>query len=381
MTVLDRIMVCLRQLVSIDDFQFGFVPGRGTTDAIFVEKQLQEKYLSNKRLHGFCRPGEGVWWSTSKGHQVGAEKTWCGGVDCATGAGDECQWAEPCPSLWGVQWRVKVKVSVHQDKVLSLLCFIIVLEALSCKFRSGFPWEDLFADDLGIITESLEECVRRLLTWKEAMEEKGLSKCRKGNGHDLWYRPGPPAEFRRVSICSLSHWSGQQHHLLKQLQALGAQDCRELKCLAKDPDYRCTQCQGTACGLDSRPQRKVQDEPIKLGIVGFSCYLGDMLSAADGCELSITTCMKTAWKFKELLPVLLKPTLFQGAWPRVQLVCRLQCSMPMRLGYGQNQSANICSKITGQWSDRSAKSSRKTLSPPNPISYLCGLALRISTSF
>ena len=27
---------------------------------------------------------------------------------------------------------------------------------------------------LVIIAESLEECVRRLLTWKEAMEEKGL---------------------------------------------------------------------------------------------------------------------------------------------------------------------------------------------------------------
>ena len=31
----------------------------------------------------------------------------------------------------------------------------------------------------------------------------------------------------------------------------------------------------------------------------------DMLSAADGCELSTTTCVKTAWKkFKELLPIL-----------------------------------------------------------------------------
>ena len=30
------------------------------------------------------------------------------------------------------------------------------------------------ADDLVIIAESLEECVGRLLTWKEAMEEKGL---------------------------------------------------------------------------------------------------------------------------------------------------------------------------------------------------------------
>ena len=35
------------------------------------------------------------------------------------------------------------------------------------------------------------------------------------------------------------------------------------------------------------------------------CYLGDMLSAGSGCELSITTRVKTASKkFKELLPVL-----------------------------------------------------------------------------
>ena len=40
----------LRQLVS--NSQYGFVPGRGTTDAIFVEKQLQKKYLAaNKRLY------------------------------------------------------------------------------------------------------------------------------------------------------------------------------------------------------------------------------------------------------------------------------------------------------------------------------------------
>ena len=39
---------------------------------------------------------------------------------------------------------------------------------------SGVPWEDLYTDDLVIIAESLEEYVRRLLTWKEAMKEKGL---------------------------------------------------------------------------------------------------------------------------------------------------------------------------------------------------------------
>ena len=96
--------------------------------------------------------------------------------------------------------------------------------------------EDFFANDLGIITESLEECAGRFLTWKEAMEEKGLSKFRKNKDHDPWYRPGPSAEFRGVSMRSLTHWSGQQHHLLKQLQALGTQDCREFKRLAKDSD-------------------------------------------------------------------------------------------------------------------------------------------------
>ena len=68
----------------------------------------------------------------------------------------------------------EVKVAVHQGSVLSPLLFIIVLEALSGKFHSGVPWEDLNADDLVIIAESLGECVKLLLTWKEAMEEKGL---------------------------------------------------------------------------------------------------------------------------------------------------------------------------------------------------------------
>ena len=82
----------IRQLVSINDSQFGFVPGRGTTDAIFVVRQLQVKYLAaNKRLYMAFVDLEKEFDRASKGHLVGAEKTWCGGVDCATGAGDVCQ--------------------------------------------------------------------------------------------------------------------------------------------------------------------------------------------------------------------------------------------------------------------------------------------------
>ena len=53
MKILERIVDGLiKQAVSIDDSQFGFVPGRDTTDAIFVVRQLQEKHLAvNRRLY------------------------------------------------------------------------------------------------------------------------------------------------------------------------------------------------------------------------------------------------------------------------------------------------------------------------------------------
>ena len=81
--------------------------------------------------------------------------------------------------------------------------------------------------------------------------------------------------------------------------------CSGLKHLTKDSNYRCTRCQGTAHPLDGRPQKEVQVGPDKLEMVASFCYLGDMLSAAVGCEFSTTTRVKTAWKkFKDLLPVL-----------------------------------------------------------------------------
>ena len=61
---------------------------------------------------------------------MGAEKIWCGGVDCATGAGDVCRCAEPCRVDEGYSEVFEVKVDVHQGSVLSPLLFIIVLEAL-----------------------------------------------------------------------------------------------------------------------------------------------------------------------------------------------------------------------------------------------------------
>ena len=92
MKILERIVDGLiRQVVSIDDSQFGFVPGRGTTDAIFVVQQLQEKYLAvNKRLYnyGLRGPRESIWQCPSEGYLVGPEKARRWGMDCAISPGN-----------------------------------------------------------------------------------------------------------------------------------------------------------------------------------------------------------------------------------------------------------------------------------------------------
>ena len=130
MKILERIVDGLiRQVVSIDDSQFGFVPGRGTTDAIFVVwQQLQEKYLAvNKRLYmafvdlekAFDRvPRKVIWWALRK---LGVEE-WI--VRLVQGmyanARSRVRVGE------GFSKEFEVKVRVHQGSVLSPLLFIIV---------------------------------------------------------------------------------------------------------------------------------------------------------------------------------------------------------------------------------------------------------------
>ena len=79
----------IRQLVSIDEPQFGFVPSRGTTDAVFVVRQLRE-YLAANKSHYVAfvdleKAFDGV---------AGKVISWVLrklDVDCATGAGDVYQ--------------------------------------------------------------------------------------------------------------------------------------------------------------------------------------------------------------------------------------------------------------------------------------------------
>ena len=135
----------IRQLVSIDDSQFGFVPGRSSTDAIFVVRQLQEEYLAgNKRLYmafvdlekAFDRvPRKVIWWALRK---RGVDE-WI--VRLVQGMYSNA-WNRVRVGV-GYSEEFEVKVDVHQGSVLSPLLYIIVLEASSREFRCGVPWEDL----------------------------------------------------------------------------------------------------------------------------------------------------------------------------------------------------------------------------------------------
>ena len=52
MKVLDRVLEKrIRCQVLIDNMQFGFMHGKGTTNAIFIMRQVQEKHQEKKRKH------------------------------------------------------------------------------------------------------------------------------------------------------------------------------------------------------------------------------------------------------------------------------------------------------------------------------------------
>ena len=53
--------------------------------------------------------------------------------------------------------KFNIKVGIDQHAVLSLLLFIIVMEAFSREFKVGCPWELLYADDLVLMVETLED--------------------------------------------------------------------------------------------------------------------------------------------------------------------------------------------------------------------------------
>ena len=171
MKILERIVDGLiRQLVSIDDSQFGFVPGRSTADAIFVVRQLQKKYLAaNKRLYmAFVhleKAFDRVLGRSSGGRWENL--VWRSGL---------CGWCrsrvrvgEGYSEVWSESWcspKISTQPAALHHCAWSLITRVPLWGPLGgplCRWPC-----------YTVLAESLEECVRRLLTWKEAIEKKGL---------------------------------------------------------------------------------------------------------------------------------------------------------------------------------------------------------------
>src|SRR6267154_2206710 len=151
--VLERVIEArVRKMVKLEEMQFGFSPGKGTTDAIFIVRQVQEKFLGKQKElwmafvdleKAFDRvPRDVVWWAL---RHVGVEE-WIVNL---------------IKSMYeGVTTSVKINgeesegfgvgVGVRRGSVLSPILFNIVMQALADNFRVGLPWELFYADDSAV---------------------------------------------------------------------------------------------------------------------------------------------------------------------------------------------------------------------------------------
>ena len=315
MKILERVVdKLIRKKLNINAMQFGFMPGRSTTDAIFILRQLQEKAISvDTTLYfafvdlekAFDRvPRKVVWWALRKL-----------GVPEALVKTVQAMYHNARARVrvgTSLSEEFEVKVGVHQGSVLSPLLFIIVLEALSAEFRTGCPWELLYADDLALVAKSMQELTVKLQNWKQAMEAKGL-RVNMGktkvmvSGRGLG--PATNDGNHPCPVCCKGTGRG----------AIACTSCRQWVHCAKKcsgvqvprltseqiSTYVCRVCTGAIVAQAvQRPEPLVLDGDT-LDMVDKFCYLGDTLGAGGGARECTVTRVRCAWKkFRELLPVL-----------------------------------------------------------------------------
>ena len=166
----------MRRVVKVDEMQFGFMPGKGTIDAVFILRQLQEEYLDKpKKLYmcfvdlerAFDRvPRKVLEWAMRKRGipeaMVRAVMSLFEGAKTRVRVGLK------------LSEEFEVKVGVHQGSTLSPLLFVIVVDMITESVRNGLMSEMLYADDLVLASETMEGLREKFWKWKEAFESKGL---------------------------------------------------------------------------------------------------------------------------------------------------------------------------------------------------------------
>jgi len=300
----------VRSQVELDDMQFGFSPGKGTTDAIFIVRQLQEKFLSkNKEVwmafvdleKAFDRvPREILWWSLRQlkvdAGLIAIIKSMYDGATTAVKVKDK------------VSEEFQVKVGVHQGSVLSPLLFIIVMEALSKCFRVGLPWQLLYADDLVLIAESEEDLMEMIRKWKMELELKGL-RVNVGKTKVMKSKFGAcVAEDSARYPCGVCNKGvGNNSIFCTKCKKWIHKRCSKVKGkISSNDGLQCPKCSDQVRSKDSEHEKRslVMDTGVEFECVDRFCYLGDMIGAGGGAELASRMRVRCAWnKFRELSPI------------------------------------------------------------------------------
>ncbi|KAK3543468.1 hypothetical protein QTP70_022062, partial [Hemibagrus guttatus] len=166
----------LRKVVEICEQQYGFMPRKSTTDAIFALRILMEKYRDGQReLHcvfvdlekAYDRvPREELWYCMRKSGV--AEKY----VRVVQDMYERSRTVVRCAV--GQTEEFNVEVGLHQGSALSPFLFAIVMDQLSEEVRQESPWTMMFADDIVICSESREQVEENLERWRFALERRGM---------------------------------------------------------------------------------------------------------------------------------------------------------------------------------------------------------------
>ncbi|KAK3536468.1 hypothetical protein QTP86_013737, partial [Hemibagrus guttatus] len=170
----------LRKVVEICEQQYGFMPRKSTTDAIFALRILMEKYRDGQReLHcvfvdlekAYDRvPREELWYCMRKSGV--AEKY----VRVVQDMYERSRTVMKCAV--GQTEEFKVEVGLHQGSALSPFLFAIAMDQLSEEVRQESPWTMMFADDIVICSESREQVEENLERWRFALERRGMKVSR-----------------------------------------------------------------------------------------------------------------------------------------------------------------------------------------------------------
>ncbi|KAK3574363.1 hypothetical protein QTP86_005143 [Hemibagrus guttatus] len=160
--------------------QYGFMPRKSTTDAIFALRILMEKYRDGqKELHcvfvdlekAYDRvPREELWYCMRKSGV--AEKY----VRVVQDMYERSRTVVRCAV--GQTEEFNVEVGLHQGSALSPFLFAIVMDQLSEEVRQESPWTMMFADDIVICSESREQVEENLERWRFALERRGMKVSR-----------------------------------------------------------------------------------------------------------------------------------------------------------------------------------------------------------